>query len=93
MQRHGVNKGVALGKLGRIDEAVKAYDKAIEIKPDFAEASYNAACTYCLKGDKENALRNLSKAIKSDAKCKEYAKKDEDFKNLWDDEDFKRLVG
>jgi hypothetical protein len=35
----------------------------------------------------------LSKAIDLDAKYKEEAKTDEDFKNLWDDDDdFKRIV-
>jgi len=86
------NKGVTLGKLGRYDEALKAHDKAIELKPDLAEAWYNKACAYSRKGDKENALKNLSKAIDLDAKNKEDAKSDEDFKNLWDDEDFKRIV-
>ncbi len=72
--------------------ALKAYDKAIELKPDYASAWYNKACAYSLKGDKENALKNLSKAIDLDAKYKEKAKSDDDFKNLWDDEDFKRIV-
>ena len=86
------NRGVALGKLGRHEEALKAYDKAIELKPDFTSPWYNKACSYSRKGDKENALKNLSKAIDLDAKSKEEAKGDEDFKNLWDDEDFRRIV-
>ena len=86
------NRGVVLGKLGRHDEALKAHDKAIGLKHDFASAWYNKACTYYRKADKENALKNLSKAIDLDAKYKEEAKSDEDFKNLWDDEDFKRIV-
>ena len=57
-----------------------------------AIAWYNKACAYSLKGDKQNALKNLSKAIALDAKYKEDAKSDANFKNLWDDEDFKRIV-
>jgi len=34
----------------------------------------------------------LSKAKDLDVKFKEMAKKDADLKNLWDDEDFKRVV-
>ena len=86
------NKGVTLAKLGRYDEALKAYDKAIEIKSDYAKAWYNKARMHSLKGNKENALKNLSRAIELDRKYKEDAKKDEDFKNLWDDEDFKRVT-
>jgi tetratricopeptide (TPR) repeat protein len=86
------NRGFVLDELGRYEEALKAYDKAIELKPDYARAWYNKACAYSLKGDKENALKHLSKAIALDAKYKEKAKSDDDFKNLWDDDDFKKIV-
>lgn len=86
------NKGIALHKLDRYDEALTAYDTAIEKKQDFGDAWYNKACTYSLKGDKGNTLKSLSKATDLDAKYKETAKSDDDFKNLWDDEDFKRIV-
>ena len=45
-----------------------------------------------MKKDKENTLKNLSKAIELDPKYKEDAKKDEDFKWLWDDEDLKKVT-
>jgi len=56
------------------------------------EAWYNKARRYALKGDKSNALENLSKAIGLDAQFKEEAKSDKDFKKLWDDEDFLKIV-
>ena len=86
------NKGVVLRVFGRYEEALKAYDKAIELKPDLAEAWYGKGCVYFLKGDKRNALENLSKAIELNPISKEEAKKDKGFKNLWDDEDFKRIT-
>ncbi len=48
--------------------------------------------TSSLMNNKEKSLEYLSKSIELDPKYKEEAKKDEDFKNLWDDEDFKKLV-
>jgi len=87
-----INKSATLDKLRRYDEALKACDKAIKLKPCQALAWYNRACTYALIGDKENALKDLAKAIKLDKKFKEDAKTDEDFKSLWDDPDFKKLV-
>lgn len=54
---------------------------------------YRTAQLSSVKGDKEIALANLSEAIELDGKYKEDAKKEEDFKNFWDDEDFKRIVG
>jgi len=88
-----VDKGAALGELGRIDEALKAFNKAIELNPNFAEAWYNRACIYALMKDKQNALTDLSKAIKLNSKYKEQAKHDVDFKDFWNDKEFKQIVG
>jgi tetratricopeptide (TPR) repeat protein len=35
------NKGVVLGNLGRSQEAIECYDKAIQIDPNYADAWYN----------------------------------------------------
>ena len=35
------NKGYALGKLDRVEEAIKCYEKAIEIKPEYELAKTN----------------------------------------------------
>jgi tetratricopeptide (TPR) repeat protein len=86
------NKGVALVKLNRREEARKAHEKAIELEPKYANAWFNRACTYSLEGEKKNALSDLKMAIDLDISYKREAKKDEDFKNLWDDPNFKKLV-
>ncbi|MDD2891011.1 MAG: tetratricopeptide repeat protein [bacterium] len=87
------NKGLMLNKLGKYEEAMQAHNKAIGLDPKNATAWYNKACIYSLKSDKNNAFKILSKAIELDANFKEQAKKDEDFESLWNDEDFKRIVG
>jgi Flp pilus assembly protein TadD len=35
------NRGIALGNLGRFEDAIASYDQALEIKPDFHQAWYN----------------------------------------------------
>ena len=40
-QRLFYNYGVLLNSLGKLQEAESLYRKAIEVKPDFAEAYYN----------------------------------------------------
>ena len=40
------NKGVALGGLGRIEEALQAYEEAIRLNPDYFEAFVNKAMSY-----------------------------------------------
>ena len=86
------NKSFTLTKLNRFDDALKASNKAIKLNPDLAFAWFNRACVYGLLGNKENTLSDLKKAIGLDESYKEKAKKDEDFKDLWVDEEFKKLV-
>jgi len=86
------NKGATLKELGRYDEALECFDKVLEIDSDNFSAWYNKACAYSLKKDKQNMLKNLVKAVKLNSNFKEMAKRDEDFKNFWDDEGFKKIV-
>jgi len=64
----------------------------VELAPNQPVNIYNRACIYCLKGDKANALADLEKAISMNPFFKESARKDEDFKSLYDDEDFKKIT-
>jgi len=86
------NWGVVLRNFGRYEEAIEQCKKATELKPSLAEAWYNTACVRSLQNNKPEVLKNLKKAIELDPSNKEKTKKDEDFKNLWEDEDFKKLV-
>ena len=86
------NKAISLVKLDRHEEGLEAFDKTIELEPDFANTWFNRACVQSLLGNKKKALSDLEKAIELDAYNKEKAKTDEDFKDLWDDEEFKNLV-
>lgn len=87
----GMKAGV-LGKLGRFDEALLSANKGIELMPASFIGIYNRACVYSLKGDKVNALADLKMAIELDPSIKRHAQTDEDFKSLWEDEDFKNLT-
>jgi tetratricopeptide (TPR) repeat protein len=44
------NIGVALNEMGKADEAIAEYKKAIEIDPDYASAHYNLGLAYYKKG-------------------------------------------
>jgi tetratricopeptide (TPR) repeat protein len=51
---------------GDVDGAVKDYDEAIRLKPDFAVAFYNRAIARSAKGDADGALEDYSEAIRLD---------------------------
>ncbi|MCS6952864.1 MAG: tetratricopeptide repeat-containing serine protease family protein [Bryobacteraceae bacterium] len=50
--------GFALGKLGRTAERLKAYQKAIEVRPDFADAHYSLGVAYALANRRTEALEH-----------------------------------
>jgi tetratricopeptide (TPR) repeat protein len=86
------NKAGLLAKTNKLDDAIYSYSRAIQLSPDVAVFIYNRGCAYCRKGDKANALADLKKAISMNPSFKQNAPKDEDFKSLWEDEDFKKLT-
>jgi len=85
-------KAGSFAKTGKFDEAIISINKGVELAPNEPVNIYNRACIYCLKGDKANALADLKKAISMNPFFKENARKDEDFKSLYDDDDFKKLT-
>ncbi len=79
--------------MGRYEEAIIAYDQALNIKSDYAVVFYNKACCYALQNQIDLALDNLETAINLDAeKMKKAAIDNEDFDNLGENERFKNLI-
>jgi tetratricopeptide (TPR) repeat protein len=87
-----IGKSVSLQKMGQLDDSLTALEEAIKLNPPEATAWFNAAAGYTLKNEKDKALQNLKKAIEIDSTCKADAKTDGDFKPLWNDADFIKLV-
>ena len=56
-------EGNALSDLGKFQEAIECYDKAIEINPDDAEAYYNKGNTLYNLGEYQQAIECYDKAI------------------------------
>ena len=55
--------GAALRGQGKLQEAVQAYDKAIQLNPDYAQAHYNLGVTLKELGRLEEAEASYRKAI------------------------------
>ncbi|CBN57474.1 MULTISPECIES: tetratricopeptide repeat protein [Kamptonema] len=56
-------RGLALGNLGRNEEAIASYDKAIKIKPDYHQAWYKRGNALGDLGQFEEALASYDKTI------------------------------
>jgi tetratricopeptide (TPR) repeat protein len=85
-------KSAALVRLNKFDDALKVCNLLQEGDPGYATATYNKACIYSLKGDKEKALAELRRALEMMPPFKAQARVDEDFKNLFQDGEFIRLT-
>ena len=63
IQKLGTIKDIALVKLGKSDEAIKAYDKAIEINPHNSDAWYNKGIALYNLNKSDEAIKAYDKAI------------------------------
>ena len=74
-------RGNLLVKLNRNDEAVKCYEKAIALKPDFMDAYFNLGNIYYNQGVKQTDIANAIPGNEPQRYEAEKAKSDEEFKN------------
>ena len=82
---------IALHHLGRNEQAIASYDKAIQFKPDNS-AWYNKACCYVLQNPLDKGIEHLEKAIDLNPKYREMAKTDSDFDSIRDNARFQTLI-
>lgn len=89
--------GYALHALGRLDEALPAHRKAAELATDDqprirANAHYNVACVFALKGDKQQAVDWLERAVAAGMRNTDFMQHDSDLRSVQQDERFLALV-
>ncbi|MFO8112982.1 MAG: tetratricopeptide repeat protein [Desulfosalsimonadaceae bacterium] len=57
-------KGALFSVYGNQDAAIDAFQKAVEIEPESAEAYFNMGVAYAEKGNYENAIRYVNEALR-----------------------------
>jgi tetratricopeptide (TPR) repeat protein len=89
----------ALNNLGVIymaekdfDRATHVFEKAIGLRISFADAYYNLACLNALRGNVDQGIAYLEKAIIADEAFLAQAKKDKDLGNLQHHDRYEKLV-
>ena len=85
------NKALANELFGHYDEAIKWYKKDLEVE-NFEWSYYGIASIYGRKGDVNNTIKYLKLAIDINPNIKNTAKGEEDFDNVRQSTEFKKLV-
>ena len=86
------NLGVIYMQRDRLVDAMAMFNRAIAVKGANAEPYYNLACVHAQMNELNLSLEYLKKAIAVDPLVKNWAKEDEDLKNLKRLSNFKRLI-
>ncbi|MGQ0538670.1 MAG: tetratricopeptide repeat protein [Gemmatimonadaceae bacterium] len=68
------NMAIAYSRTTRLDEAVRCYRRALEIKPDLAGAHYGLGFLLLKRGEPEGALRHLESFLAAPPKGAEAAR-------------------
>ena len=58
------NLGTVLDEKGQIDEAMRQYQAALRLKPDYAEAHFNLGNALSRKGQMDEAIRQFQEALR-----------------------------
>lgn len=62
------NQGTTYSKKGKYNEAIKEYDKAIELNPRYKIAYYNRSVAYTKTGQYDRAINDCNKVLQLDPK-------------------------
>jgi len=85
------NKALTYELYKNMDEALKWYNKALEVE-EYVWSYYGMSSIYGRRGDINNTMKYLNKAIQMDQGVKEVAKTEHDFDPVRNFEEFKKAV-
>lgn len=87
-----VTKGDTYFSLGNEDKAIEFYKRAIGLNSREVKAYYNLAKTYEKRGEIQNVISNLRKAIELDPQVLAQLMASSDFESIRDTEEFKNMI-
>ena len=84
--------GRAYYEQGKYDSAIKSYQKAIAINPDYVTAHYNLARAYSLENEETLAIESLQKAMTLDKRIIAASEIDSAFDTIRENPEFQQLI-
>ncbi len=88
------NLGIIYIQEKRYKDAIEQFTNALKIREDFGDAYYNLACVYSKMGDIDMGLKYLQMGKQYFSQdLIEQSKKDNDLKNLRENNDFRKIMG
>ena len=85
--------GYAFFRKKQYIEAITYLETAIRIKPDEPWCHYNIALALWANGNRKQAVQEIKKVLAIDSKFKCIIKEDVQFKEFYDDQNFRKLIG
>ncbi len=79
-------------RIGRVDLAIDALQRALAVAPGEALLHYNLACYMALLGEKTRVLDHLSQALAIDPNYRDLIDEEPDFDPIRSDPDFRALT-
>ena len=74
------------------EKSIEILTEGIEFNEDAEDLYYNRACCYAILGREDEAIKDLKRALSINFDIIEWIVKDKDFKNLYDNEEFIKLI-
>jgi tetratricopeptide (TPR) repeat protein len=87
------NLGAVYVQQNNLEEARKVLEKAIRISPQYADAYYNLACLHAQRKDLARSMFYLKKSISMNPTARQWARTDEDLKNLREHSEYEQILG
>ena len=84
--------GNLLTKHGQYEHGLEVDRRLVRLRPQYAIAHYNLACSYCLLGKHELALQELRRAFELGYDDFTFLNKDNDLEGLREDRRYKTLI-
>ena len=83
--------GVVYGNQGKLDKAIRAWQRATQLDVNFAKAHYNLAVAYSHKEENARSIASLREAIRVDKAALSTAKADPAFERIRNTAEFQAL--